>query len=273
MNAGEIFGLLGPNGSGKTTLISIIATLIEASKGDVKVFGETIHPQNLKPKYLIGVVPQEIVSHGFFTIEEILKFVSGYYGIDNNKEHIEYLLENLSLTEHRKKRVAQLSGGMKRRLLIAKALVHKPKLLLLDEPTAGVDIELRNSLWKFVRKLNQDGCSILLTTHYLEEAEQLCHRVGIINRGKVLRVGNTKEIINEFTDREIEIELTHSVDKVTSTHLISQSDTKLLFRVPAQMEFGELMVKIALDVRAVKDFKIREGRLEDAFLKVLGAEK
>lgn len=273
MNQGEIFGLLGPNGSGKTTLISIIATLIEASRGQIKVFGETINPQNLKPKYLLGVVPQEIVSHGFFTIEEILKFVSGYYGIENNQEHIEYLLENLGLTEHRKKRVAQLSGGMKRRLLIAKALVHKPKLLLLDEPTAGVDIELRNSLWKFVRKLNQEGCSILLTTHYLEEAEQLCDRVGIINRGKILRVGDTKKIIHEFTDREIEIELTHPVEKVASNYLIAQADTKLLFRVPSQMEFGDLMGKISLDVRAVKDFKIREGRLEDAFLKVLGAEK
>ncbi|MCB0349409.1 MAG: ABC transporter ATP-binding protein, partial [Bdellovibrionales bacterium] len=188
------------------------------------------------------------------------------------KNHIEYLLENLGLAEHRDKRVAQLSGGMKRRLLIAKALVHKPKLLLLDEPTAGVDIELRNSLWKFVRKLNQEGCSILLTTHYLEEAEQLCERIGIISRGKILRVGNTKQIIHELTDREIEIELTHPVTKVVSDHLISQDDTKLIFRVPAQMEFGQLMGKIALDVTAVKDFKIKEGNLEDAFLKVLGAE-
>ncbi len=272
MNEGEIFGLLGPNGSGKTTLISIIATLIEASKGEVKVFGETVHPQNMTPKYLVGVVPQETVSHGFFTVEEILTFISGYYGITNNKNHIDFLLENLGLTEHKDKKVAQLSGGMKRRLLIAKALVHKPKLLLLDEPTAGVDIELRNSLWKFVRKLNQEGCSILLTTHYLEEAEQLCERVGIISNGKILRVGNTKQIISELTDREIEIVLTHAVSKVTSEYLISQTDTKLIFKVPSQMEFGQLMGKIGLDVTAVKDFKIKEGNLEDAFLKVLGAE-
>lgn len=272
MNEGEIFGLLGPNGSGKTTLISIIATLIEASKGEIKVFGETVHPQNMTPKYLVGVVPQETVSHGFFTVEEILTFISGYYGITNNKNHIDFLLENLGLTEHKDKKVAQLSGGMKRRLLIAKALVHKPKLLLLDEPTAGVDIELRNSLWKFVRKLNQEGCSILLTTHYLEEAEQLCERVGIISNGKILRVGNTKQIISELTDREIEIVLTHAVSKVTSEYLISQTDTKLIFKVPSQMEFGQLMGKIGLDVTAVKDFKIKEGNLEDAFLKVLGAE-
>src|SRR5207248_895495 len=137
-------------------------------------------------------VPQELVSHGFFSVREVLHFHSGYYGITNNHLHIEFLLKKLGLLEHAEKRVRQLSGGMKRRLLIAKALVHKPKLLLLDEPTAGVDVELRTSLWNFARELNSEGISILLTTHYLEEAESLCHRVGILDRGKILKIGKTE---------------------------------------------------------------------------------
>ena len=152
---GEIFGLLGPNGAGKTTAISMITTLEEPTSGDVLVYGNSVLTNSKETKKQIGVVPQEIVTQGFFNLVEILTFHSGYYGIWNNKARIEYLLKRLGLWEHRHKLVKQLSGGMKRRLMIAKALVHKPKLLLLDEPTAGVDIELRTSLWEFVRELQK----------------------------------------------------------------------------------------------------------------------
>ena len=189
LNEGEIFGLLGPNGAGKTSIISTIVTLEKPTSGTVEVFGRDVRKDPRFTSTQTGLVPQELINHGYFTLEEILHFHSGYYGIAKNQERIDYLLNKLSLYEHRNKRVRQLSGGMKRRLLIAKALVHSPKLLLLDEPTAGVDIELRETLWSFVRELQKEGMSILLTTHYLEEAEELCDRVAIIDRGEVKRVG------------------------------------------------------------------------------------
>ena len=191
---GEIFGLLGPNGAGKTSVISMITTLVSMTSGEILIFGKSLlkHPQEVKK--LIGVVPQEIVNQGFFNLTEILTFHSGYYGVRNNRAYIDYLLKRLALWEHRNKQVKQLSGGMKRRLMIAKALVHKPRLLLLDEPTAGVDIELRSSLWEFVRELQKEGISILLTTHYLEEAEALCGRVGIIQQGELRYLGEIKKL-------------------------------------------------------------------------------
>tara|TARA_B100001248_G_scaffold257619_1_gene240472 strand:- start:646 stop:1554 length:909 start_codon:yes stop_codon:yes gene_type:complete len=271
LDEGEIFGLLGPNGSGKTTLISIITTLIEASSGEVKVFGSKVARSNLLTKRLLGVVPQEIVSHGFFTVNEILNFLSGYYGISNNQEHIDYLLHNMGLYPHRNKKVSQLSGGMKRRLLICKALVHKPKLLLLDEPTAGVDIELRNSLWDFVRELNRNGCTILLTTHYLEEAECLCDRVGIINHGELLRLGKTRDIIKDFTEKEFELELANEkVDMTKNPYFLRKEGVINYFRVPSNMDFGGFLSNVQIDIKDIKDFKVREGKLEDAFLRVLG---
>ena len=166
VDKGEIFGLLGPNGAGKTSIISIITTLEKPSQGQVQVFGHNVVTDSLITKKQVGVVHQEVINSGFFDVEEILNFQSGYYGKRKNKERIDYLLHKLALYPHRHKKVKQLSGGMKRRLMIAKALVHEPQLLLLDEPTAGVDIELRETLWDFVRELRQQGISILLTTHY-----------------------------------------------------------------------------------------------------------
>ncbi len=202
---GEIFGLLGPNGAGKTTLISIITTLEKATSGDVKVFGDSVTIDPIKTKRKIGVVPQEVVSSGFFDLEEILQYHSGYYGIKENGPRINQLLERLKLKEHKHKMMRQLSGGMKRRMMIAKALVHSPKILLLDEPTAGVDVELRNQLWQFVRELQKEGVSIVLTTHYLQEAEALCDRVGIINKGELKYVGNTREIIAQLTQKKVSL--------------------------------------------------------------------
>ena len=162
---GEVLGLLGPNGAGKTSLISVVVTLEKATAGQVHVFGHDVAKDAQRAKMRTGWVPQEIINHGFFTVEEILNFHSGYYGVKNPRERVEYLLKSLSLSDHRHKKVKQLSGGMKRRLMIAKALVHRPGLLLLDEPTAGVDVELRTRLWEFVAQLRREGISILLTTH------------------------------------------------------------------------------------------------------------
>jgi len=272
MNEGEVFGLLGPNGAGKTTLISILTGLEEATEGEAYIFGEDVSKGYQSTKSQVGIVPQELVNHGFFSINEVLMFHSGYYGIRNNQEYDDLLLQRRCLMPHRDKKVRELSGGMKRRFLIAKALVHKPRLLMLDEPTAGVDIELRNSLWEFVEELNKGGTSVLLTTHYLEEAEKLCHRVGIIHQGELKAVGNTSALIKDLTQREVLIYFSEPV-KIESPYLKNQTNNMSAFQIPAHMELGELMAKLKLDLTKVVDVKIREGRLEDAFLSVLDKSK
>lgn len=269
MKRGEILGLLGPNGAGKTTLISILTTLETPTSGEAYVFGEAVDPSHRRVKASIGVVPQEVMSHGFFSVEEILKFHSGYYGIRENQKQIDFLLSRLGLDAHRKKRVRQLSGGMKRRFLIAKALVHSPKLLLLDEPTAGVDIELRNTLWEFVKELNQQGTSVLLTTHNLEEAQHLCQRVAIINHGKLLRLGDTYSLIRQLTMREVTIEITDPTIPVAHPTLVQREGSRVVFRLKSDFALGSLLRDLNLSSSQINDFKIEEGNLEDAFLHVI----
>lgn len=252
---GEIFGLLGPNGAGKTTIISTITTLERPTSGSVLVFGSSVSEQPLITKLQIGIVAQEIVTQGFFNLVEILEFHSGYYGIWKNQDRIEFLLKRLALWDHRHKQVKQLSGGMKRRMMIAKALVHSPKLLLLDEPTAGVDIELRKSLWKFVLELRGLGTSILLTTHYLQEAEELCDRVGIINKGELRYVGPTKKVIRDLTQRHVEIDL--------------KSGKSLVFEIPLGQSVGELLIQNQIAPIEIQDLRTREGTLEEAFLSLV----
>lgn len=271
MKPGEIFGLLGPNGAGKTTLISTIVTLEEPTSGTVEVFGYDVQDKPSLTKTLTGFVPQELIHHGYFDVEEIMTFHSGYFGLRRNKERIDWLLQKLSLYEHRKKKVKQLSGGMKRRLLIAKALVHDPKVLLLDEPTAGVDIELREQLWAFVSELKAQGMSILLTTHYIQEAEQLCDRVGILQKGRLRRLGPTRELIKELTKREIVVHLKQApaADPVSPLFLRRQGH-ELVFQTPASMGAGDLLDSLGYDLKQVSDLAIREGSLEDALKRVLG---
>ena len=255
ISTGEIFGLLGPNGAGKTSIISMITTLEKATQGSVNIFGVdvTLNPNFTKKQ--IGVVHQEIINTGFFTVSEILKFQSGYYGIRNNQERIDYLLEKLGLKDHRQKNVKQLSGGMKRRLMIAKALVHSPKILLLDEPTAGVDVGLRESLWQFVNQLKNEGICILLTTHYLEEAEKLCARVGVINKGKIIFLGSTADAISQYSTKKIHIEFTTG-----KTMTVTDS---------ASAGLVEILAHHKILFTDVKNIKIEEGRLEEAFSRMV----
>ena len=255
IRSGEIFGLLGPNGAGKTSIISTITTLEKPNSGTVKIFGIDVLADPLTTKKQIGVVHQEIINTGFFNVNEILNFQSGYYGLRKNQERIDYLLEKLGLKDHRRKNVKQLSGGMKRRLMIAKALVHSPKILLLDEPTAGVDVGLRDSLWAFVTQLKNEGISILLTTHYLEEAEKLCERVGIINKGKILFDGPTKEVISQYSTKKVFVEL--------------KSGIKTTFIETASMGLVEILAKYNIQYADIKDMRIEEGRLEEAFSKMV----
>lgn len=272
VNGGEIFGLLGPNGAGKTTIISSITTLEQPTSGTVKVFGVDVCKDPMFTKKQIGVVHQEVINSGFFDVEEILEFHSGYYGLRKNTERIHFLLNKLALYEHRHKKVKQLSGGMKRRLMIAKALVHNPKLLLLDEPTAGVDIRLREDLWVFVRELRNEGMSILLTTHYLEEAEELCDRVGIINLGSLVELGNTKEIIRQYTHKKIRVVMTENM-ALQTPYLTEVVGKEYFFIVPQNKTLGEFISEVGIPTHLIKDVQIEEGDLEEAFLKLVSSKE
>ena len=192
---GEFFGLLGPNGAGKTTLISILAGLCRPTTGSVEVMGHDVQSDFRVARRLLGIVPQELVFDPFFTVRETLQFQSGYFGIKNNGEWIDEILHHLGLADKANKNMRALSGGMKRRVLVAQALVHRPPVIVLDEPTAGVDVELRQSLWKFISRLNKEGHTIVLTTHYLEEAQELCGRIAMLKKGQIVALDTTANLL------------------------------------------------------------------------------
>ncbi len=195
---GEFFGLLGPNGAGKTTLISVLAGLARADRGAIRIQGHDVVRDFRIARRLLGVVPQELVFDPFFTVRETLRFQSGYFGIERNDAWIDELLVNLDLTEKADSNMRALSGGMKRRVLVAQALVHKPPVIVLDEPTAGVDVELRQSLWAFIRQLNAAGHTIILTTHYLEEAQALCGRIAMLKQGRIVALDSMPNLLDRF---------------------------------------------------------------------------
>jgi ABC-2 type transport system ATP-binding protein len=198
IHEGEFFGLLGPNGAGKTTLISILAGLCKPDQGSALIMGVDVQSTNREASRMLGVVPQELVFDPFFTVRETLRFQSGYFGIRNNDAWIDEIMANLDLTGKADSNMRSLSGGMKRRVLVAQALVHRPPVIVLDEPTAGVDVELRQSLWQFISRLNHDGHTIVLTTHYLEEAEALCQRIAMLKQGKVVALDTTANLLSRF---------------------------------------------------------------------------
>ena len=230
INKGEIFGLLGPNGAGKTTLISTVMTLEKINSGQIKVCGHDVEKKPSITKSLTGFMPQDIIIHGYFTVREVVNFYSGFCGVWPDKDRIDYLLKKMALWEQRNSRVRALSGGMKRRLLIVKALVHSPRLLLLDEPTAGVDIHLRNTLWSFFKEIKAET-SILFTTHYLEEAEKLCDRVAFIHKGKIRQIGKTQNLISKLTTRKILIKF-HKPRSIKSEYHSGQSEGYEVFLLP-----------------------------------------
>ncbi|MFT5136700.1 MAG: ABC-2 type transport system ATP-binding protein [Arenicella sp.] len=211
---GEFFGLLGPNGAGKSTLISALAGLLRVDSGSLSILGHDVRADYRLARQNLGVVPQEIVMDPFFTVRETLQFQSGYFGIKNNNEWIDELLEQLNLSDKQDTNMRQLSGGMKRRVLIAQALVHKPPVLVLDEPTAGVDVELRQSMWRFVRRLNKEGHTIVLTTHYLEEAEELCDRIAIIDQGEIIALESKQALLARGLGSKLLVRTSHPIETV-----------------------------------------------------------
>ncbi|MCA0211793.1 MAG: ABC transporter ATP-binding protein [Proteobacteria bacterium] len=268
---GEFFGLLGPNGAGKTTLISILAGLSRANAGRVTVMGHDVQADYAQARRQLGVVPQELVFDPFFSVREALRIQSGYFGVKNNGAWIDELLESLGLADKAGANMRQLSGGMKRRVLVAQALVHKPPVIVLDEPTAGVDVELRQTLWQFIAKLNKQGHTVLLTTHYLEEAEALCSRVAMLKQGRVVALERTSELLKAASSNVLRFKL----DGELPAALAAQARvTGRIVQFPAH-DAGEIEQYLAAVREAglhAEDVEIRKADLEDVFLDVMGAK-
>lgn len=265
---GEFFGLLGPNGAGKTTLISILAGLARPSSGRVTVLGHDVQADYANARRKLGVVPQELVFDPFFNVREALRIQSGYFGMKNNAAWIDELLESLGLADKADANMRQLSGGMKRRMLVAQALVHKPPVIVLDEPTAGVDVELRQTLWQFIARLNKAGSTVLLTTHYLEEAEALCGRLAMLKSGRVVALERTSELLKAASSNVLRFKIDSQLppefaDKARVTGRIVQLPTH---------DAHEIERYLAVIRRAglrVEDVEVRKADLEDVFLDVM----
>ena len=265
---GEFFGLLGPNGAGKTTLISILAGLTQASAGRISVLGHDVARDYAQARRSLGVVPQELVFDPFFNVREALRFQSGYFGVRHNDDWIDELLESLGLTDKAEANMRALSGGMKRRVLVAQALVHKPPVIVLDEPTAGVDVELRQTLRQFIAKLNKQGSTVLLTTHYLEEAEALCSRIAMLKTGRVVALNHTSELLKGASSNVLRFKVDSELPKV----LAEQARiTGRIVQFPAHdaHEIERFLAAVREAGLVAQDVEIRKADLEDVFLEVM----
>ncbi|MFY8119187.1 MAG: ABC transporter ATP-binding protein [Roseateles sp.] len=270
---GEFFGLLGPNGAGKTSLISILAGLSQASGGSVKVMGHDVVADYAAARRALGIVPQELVFDPFFSVREALEIQSGYFGVKGNGAWIDELLENLGLADKAKANMRQLSGGMKRRVLVAQALVHRPPVIVLDEPTAGVDVELRQTLWAFIARLNREGHTVLLTTHYLEEAEALCHRIAMLKLGRVVALDRTSDLLSGRASTMLRFK----TDAALPPALAAQSRvTGRIVQIKAHdaAEVEAMLATLRAAQVPVEDLEIGRADLEDVFLEIMnGAEQ
>ena len=268
---GGIFGLLGPNGAGKSTFINILAGLVIKTSGTAKVWGIDIDREPRQARAAIGVVPQELNLDAFFSPREMLEVQAGFYGVPPSERRTSEILERVGLADKSEAYSRSLSGGMRRRLLVAKALVHNPPVLVLDEPTAGVDIELRQSLWAFVRELNQNGTTVVLTTHYLEEAEELCDQIAIINHGRLVTSQKTEDLLSSLDSKELIVTVDQKLsavpDGLLNFNVELSNSHKLVFHVPP----SEVPVEAVMDaVRqaglGIVDLSTKESDLEDIFL-------
>lgn len=265
---GEFFGLLGPNGAGKTTLISILAGLARASSGRVTVLGHDVQSDFASARQRLGIVPQELVFDPFFNVRETLRIQSGYFGIRNNDAWIDELLENLGLADKATSNMRQLSGGMKRRVLVAQALVHKPPIIVLDEPTAGVDVELRQTLWHFIAQLNKQGHTVLLTTHYLEEAEALCNRIAMLKQGQVVALDATSNLLKTASANVLQFKTDHALPAELAP---VARVTGRVVQLPAQgpHDIERFLATLRQAQVVMEDMEIRRADLEDVFLQVM----
>ncbi|WP_082878048.1 ABC transporter ATP-binding protein [Methylobacillus sp. MM3] len=268
---GEFFALLGPNGAGKSTLINLLAGLLRPTSGKLSVMGHDVVNDYQSARRLLGVVPQELVFDPFFNVREMLRFQAGYFGLGKeNDAWVDEVIESLGLTDKAYTNMRRLSGGMKRRALIAQALAHKPPVVVLDEPTAGVDVELRQMLWEFIKRLNREGHTIILTTHYLEEAETLCSRVAMLKQGKVVALDSTHNLLNRIPGKNLRLRLAATSLPASLTPLLrSQDEGHYTFALPevAQIEFVLSELRNA-DIK-VEDMELIEVDLEDVFMEIV----
>lgn len=271
---GEFFGLLGPNGAGKTTMINIIAGLSRASQGSAKVMGYDVISQFREARRSIGIVPQELTFDPFFSVREALVFQSGYFGIKRNDDWIDELLHSLSLTDKAHSNMRTLSGGMKRRVMVAQALVHRPPVIVLDEPTAGVDVELRQTLWQFISDLNKKGHTILLTTHYLEEAETLCNRIAMLKRGEILTVDSTPNLLKKHSSQTVVLQLNGTLPDSLSSKVIKSNVTegRYVLALAGAHELESILSACRLDGLEIQDCSIEKPDLEDVFVQMMHSE-
>lgn len=275
VNQGEFFGLLGPNGAGKSTLINILAGLLKPSAGKVSVMGHDVVNDYQASRLALGVVPQELVFDPFFNVREMLRFQAGYFGKGKeNDAWVDEIIEALGLTDKAHTNMRKLSGGMKRRALIAQALVHKPPVIVLDEPTAGVDVELRQSMWAFIKKLNTDGHTIILTTHYLEEAEALCSRVAMMKQGQIIALDSTANFLKQFSAKNLRVTLSAGKLPASLLPMLKHGEGAvftLALSDLSQVEFALSELRLANAV--VEDMQLIEADLEDVFLSLVGSNE
>src|SRR5471030_1668254 len=272
---GEFFGLLGPNGAGKTTLINILAGLARADHGSVRVMGHDVVRDYREARRALGVVPQELVFDPFFSVVETLRIQSGYFGMKNNAAWIDEIMHHLDLTGKADANMRSLSGGMKRRVLVAQALVHKPPVIVLDEPTAGVDVELRQTLWKFISRLNREGGhTVVLTTHYLEEAQAMCQRVAMLKSGKLMAPDTMSALIRRIAGSQLQVHLKHGALPADLQHLVlhpeeRQAPNKFSLRVNEYSEVEQILARLREAGAEIDEMQLQQADLEDIFLQIM----
>lgn len=273
VHPGEFFGLLGPNGAGKTTLISALGGLTRADAGELRVMGHDVTRDFRSARRAVGIVPQEIVFDPFFTVRETLEFQSGYFGLRSNGAWIDELLEALALTSKAHANMRSLSGGMKRRVMVAQALVHRPPVIVLDEPTAGVDVELRQTLWSFIRGLNAKGHTIVLTTHYLEEAQQLCSRIAMMREGRIVALDSTARLLAAFSERVLRVKLEQG-ELPPALAAKAAPDAAGFWRIPIvdMAHVEEALAQLREAGAAVASLEVAEPELEQVFVKIMRRE-
>jgi ABC-2 type transport system ATP-binding protein len=270
---GEFFGLLGPNGAGKTTLISTLAGLVRADRGSASVMGFDVVRDYRDARRALGMVPQELVFDPFFSVRESLTFQSGYFGIRDNRAWIDEIMHHLDLTAKADTNMRRLSGGMKRRVLVAQALVHKPPVIVLDEPTAGVDVELRHALWRFIRSLNQAGHTIVLTTHYLEEAENLCGRIAMLKQGRLVALDTTENLLNRYSGTNVRLKLaTGALPETLAAQVVHRdSDGRYTLALRSYVDLEDVMHELRSHGLRVLEMELMHPDLEEVFVKLTGS--
>lgn len=269
---GEFFALLGPNGAGKSTLINLIAGLLKPSSGTIRIMGHDVQADYQRARMALGVVPQELVFDPFFNVREMLRFQAGYFGRGpENDAWVDEVIEGLGLTDKAHSNMRKLSGGMKRRALIAQALAHKPDVIVLDEPTAGVDVELRQMLWQFIQKLNQQGHTIILTTHYLEEAETLCERVAMMKNGKIVALDSTRELLKNHAGKQLTLRLAGALPTDLRAWVKQQQGDEVVLNVTDLWQVETVLANLRAAQVAVLDMQLQEMDLEDVFMNLVGS--